>query len=193
MGRIPLHKRLPPKSVSFGTHYVNDREIDDPRGTLIAQMGDDWTEVAVRGVVIDPVTGEPTILVEDEHTLAILAIPADPASAGSIISAVEEIDDGAGDDLTVRFFRRHGVIVAGIAIERSDRGELDAVLHYIIGEQALQLPIRPAEGLVLSARTGAPVFVHYALINTPERRNASPRVADGHDLLILSRTRHSTR
>lgn len=153
-------------------------------------MGDDWTEVSVRGVVIDPVTGEPTILVEDEQRVSILAIPADPASAGSIISVVEGIDPEAGDDLLIRFFRRHGVIVSGISIDRAQNGDFVAVLHYIIGNQAEQLAVNPAEGLLLSARSGAPVFVHYALINEVEAVT-SPRVADASDLLILSRPRHA--
>lgn len=152
-------------------------------------MGDDWTEVTVRGVVIDPVTGEPTILVEDDQRMSILAIPADPSSAGSIISAVEGIDGEAGDDLLIRFFRRHGITVSGITIDRAETGDLVAVLHYVIGNQAEQLAVRPAEGLVLSAHSGAPVFVHFALINEVEAP-ASPRVADSGDLLILSRPRH---
>jgi len=35
-------------------------------------MGDDWTEVTVRGVVIDPMTGDPTILLEDSEETAII-------------------------------------------------------------------------------------------------------------------------
>lgn len=149
-------------------------------------MDDEWTEVIVRGVVIDPISGEPAVLIEDSDECVILAVPADPASAASIIAAVEGELQSTPEDLLLRFFHRHGVTVSAVAMRRRRDGSIAATLCYSMGGNTEALPVRPADGLVISARTNAPVLIHGSMVEHPTPRSAMPRVSNSGDLLILS-------
>lgn len=149
-------------------------------------MGDDWTEVTIRGVVIDPTSGEPTVLLDDTEQRSIIAVPADPANAVTIISELE----GIGRDLTnavlYRFFVRHGVQVRWIGISRSRDGNLAASIHYRFQNNEFSMEVRPEDGLLIGLQSESPVFAANELI-TSARTGRAPRVKEAGDLLILSR------
>lgn len=152
-------------------------------------MGDDWTEVTVRGVVIDPMTGDPTILLEDSAETAIIAVAADPSVTGAIISEIEGISGEASKSLLYRFFVRHGVTVVSVDLSRDRSGELGAYVRYRYEGEDLGMEARPIDALLVATQTGAPVFADSDLIDAGTM-SAAPRILEGSDLLILSR-RHA--
>lgn len=153
------------------------------------RMGDVWTEVTIRGVVIDPMTGDPTVLLEDNDETAIIAVCADPSVAGAIISELEGLEQERSQTLLYRFFVRHGVSVVRLELMHGRDGELGAYLRYVYDGEDYGIEVRPVDGLLVAAQTHAPVFADEDLIDRGTT-SAAPRVMDGSDLLILSR--HST-
>lgn len=173
------------KNVCLRTKPVNDEFF----ATCVLHsgaMGDDWTEVAIRGVVIDPMTGDPTVLLEDDYESAIIAVPADPSVAGAIISELEGIEQDRSQTLLYRFFVRHGVAVNRIELSTNLDGDLAACLRYVYEGEEYCIEVRPVDGLLVSAQTRAPVFADPELVHAGVTA-AAPRVLDGSDLLILSR------
>ncbi len=152
-------------------------------------MGDVWTEVTVRGVVIDPMTGDPTILLEDSAETAIIAVAADPSVTGAIISEIEGISGEASKSLLYRFFVRHGVTVVSVDLSRDRSGELGAYVRYRYEGEDFGMEARPIDALLVATQTGAPIRADADLINAGTM-SAAPRVLEGSDLLILSR-RHA--
>lgn len=150
-------------------------------------MGGDWTEVAIRGVVIDPMSGEPTVLLDDHEETAIIAVPADPSNAVTIISELEGIGRDLSNSLLYRFFVRHGVAVERVGLSRDRSGAMSASVHYRFGGEQYTIEVRPVEALLVAIQADAPVLAHHDLIVTDVPYPA-PRVRDGRDLLILSRT-----
>jgi bifunctional DNase/RNase len=149
-------------------------------------MGDEWTEVTVRGVVIDPMTGDPTVLLEDYSETAIIAVAGDPAVTGAIISELEGIAQEKAQTLLYRFFVRHAVVVIRVDLSADREGELGACLRYEYDGEHYGMEVRPIDGLLVAIQTEAPVYANAELIDagtTP----AAPRVLEGSDLLILSR------
>ena len=149
-------------------------------------MGDNWSEVTIRGVVIDPMTGDPTVLLEDNAETAIIAVAGDPSVTGAIISELEGIARDESQTLLYRFFVRHGVLVTRIDLSRDRSGELGAYLRYRYERDEFGMEVRPIDGLLVAVQTGAPVFAEEELIRTGTTC-AAPRIFDGSDLLILSR------
>jgi bifunctional DNase/RNase len=150
------------------------------------KMGDDWTEVTIRGVVIDPMTGDPTVLLEDHDATAIIAVPSDPSAAGALISELEGIEQDRSQALLYRFFVRHGVGVERVELSHNRDGRLAAYLRYVYEGDAYGIEVRPVDGLLIATQTNAPVYADGELIRTGET-SAAPRVLEGSDLLILSR------
>ena len=149
-------------------------------------MSDRWTEVTIRGVVIDPMTGDPTVLLEDDGETSIIAVAADPSATGAIISELEGIEHEQSQTLLYRFFVRHGVSVSRVELSGARNGELGARLDYHFKGARYAMEVRPIDGLLVAVQTGAPIFAHVDLIQTWVT-SAAPRVLDGSDLLILSR------
>ena len=150
-----------------------------------------WVEVGVRGVVIDPVTGDPAILVEDSEETAIIAIPADPGGAASVISELEGIHRDAPHELLYRFFVRHQMKASSVRLSHSRTGDVAARLCYTHAGHEYDMDVRPVDGLLIAAQAHVPVLASRPLIESQARQRSSPRVLDGSDLLILSRTRDS--
>jgi len=140
-----------------------------------------------RGVVIDPMTGDPAVLLEDSQQLAIIAVPADPSTATAIISELEGIQRDPSHTLLYRFFVRHGVKVERLELSVSPGGEVVANMIYRFDGCSCAMDVRPVDGLILAIQTQAPVFATRELVDSGVRAT-SPRVLDGQDLLILSRS-----
>ena len=150
-------------------------------------MGDDWTTVSVRGVVIDPMSGDPTVLLEDDAESAIIAVSGDPSVTGAIISELEGIEHELSQTLLYRFMVRHGISVTRVELSHDREHQLAASLWYEYDDEPCALEVRPIDGLLIAVQTSAPVVAHEELIRRGTT-DAAPRVLDGQDLLILSRT-----
>ena len=150
-------------------------------------MKEMWVEVAVRGVVIDPVTGEPAVLVEDSDETAFIAIPADPSGAASIISELEGIHCGAPHELLYRFFVRHEVKAMRVELSHTRSDDIAARLCYQYARHEYEMDMRPIDGLLIAAQADIPVLAARQLIECQAQKRTAPRVLDGKDLLILSR------
>ncbi len=149
-------------------------------------MGNGWSEVAICGVVIDPMTGDPAVLLEDSAESAIIAVAGDPAVTGAIISELEGITQERSQTLLYRFFVRHGVSVTRIDLSKGSSGEIASELAYLYAGEHYRMEVRPIDGLLLSVQTGAPVYADVRLIRDGASA-AAPRVLADGDLLILSR------
>ena len=149
-------------------------------------MGQYWTEVAVRGVVIDPMTGDPAILLEDDAESVIITVPADPGGAEAIICELEGIHRDAPHSLLYRFFVRHGIRVNRLEIGLNPTGDLSSALCYRHEGRSFRMDVRPADGISLAIQASAPLFVSTELILDQSRAVYSPRVMENSDLLILS-------
>jgi len=135
---------------------------------------------------MDPMTGDPAILLEDDAESAIVTIPVDPGGAEFIICELEGIHRDAPHSLLYRFFVRHGIRVNRLEIGRIATGELSSALCYRHDGHSFRMDVRPADGISLAIQASAPMFASTELIHDYNRTVYSPRVLENSDLLILS-------
>ena len=182
----------------FRASAEEDDDTLTPDGCFLAAacyisttMGQYWTEVAVRGVVIDPLTGDPAILLADDNATAVITAPADPGGAEAIICELEGIHREATHTLLYRFFVRHGVRVSRLEIGQDSSGNLSSALCYRHDGHSYQMDMRPADGISMAIQSSAPMFASAELIHESSRSVSSPRVLENRDLLLLSATSNS--
>jgi bifunctional DNase/RNase len=149
-------------------------------------MRNGFTEVTIRGVVIDPMTGDPAVLLEDDRQSAIISVAAEPAVTGAIISELEGIESEQSQTILHRFFKRHSITVLSVDLSRTPEGALCAGLDYVYEGAQHRMEVRPIDGLLVAVQTNAPIYADALLIHD-RAVAAAPRVLDGGDLLILSR------
>ena len=152
-------------------------------------MDPSWSEVQISGVIIDPVSGEPTILLEDSDGTTVLTVPGDPAATGALISELEGMDHEPAQTMLYRFFVRHGVTVDRLELSQDRDGRIGAYLRYRFGNDKYGMEVRPIDGLIIVSQSQAPAVAHHSLLNA-QKTAPSPRVIEGRDLLILSRRLH---
>jgi bifunctional DNase/RNase len=135
---------------------------------------------------MDPLTGDPAILLADNTASAIITAPAEPGGAESIICELEGIHRDGTHSLLYRFFVRHGIRVNRLEIGQDSRGRLSSALCYRHDERSYRMDMSPADGISLAIQAGAPMFASAELIHESTRTIASPRVMENRDLLLLS-------
>ena len=149
-------------------------------------MDPSWTEVQITGVIIDPVSGEPTILLQDPEGSTVLTVPGDPAATGALISELEGLDHEPAQTMLYRFFVRHGVAVQRLELSQDRSGLIGAYLRYAFDGEEFGMEVRPIDGLIIVSQSHTPAVAHQSLLEAHQAM-PSPRVIEGRDLLILSR------
>jgi hypothetical protein len=138
---------------------------------------------------MDPVSGEPTILLENSDGSTVLTVPGDPAATGALISELEGVDYEPAQTMLYRFFVRHGVSVRRIELSHDRSGAIGAYLRYEFDGDEFGMEVRPIDGLIIAIQSNSPAVAHQSLLEA-QRTMPSPRVIEGRDLLILSRRVH---
>ncbi len=136
-------------------------------------------------MVIDPMTGDPAILLEDDAESATITVPADPGGAESVICEQEGIHHHTPHSLLYRFFVRHDIRVNRLEIGRTPAGGLSSALCYRHDGHSFRMDVRPADGIALATQASAPMFVSTELIHDYSRTISSPLVLESIDLLML--------
>jgi bifunctional DNase/RNase len=148
-------------------------------------MATEWTRMEARGAVIDPMTGDPAVLLEDPRQTSIIVIPADPAAAGAIISELEGIQTDSAHTLLYRFFVRHSIKMLRLELSSTADSSIVANIHYLFRGEDCVMDVRPVDGLLIAVQTHAPVFAAPELVHSSSCRSLL-RVRDARDVLILS-------
>ena len=138
---------------------------------------------------MDPLTGDPAILLQDNQASAIVTVPADPGGAEAIICEMEGIHREAAHSLVYRVFVRHGMKIQRLEIGADPKKDIRASLCYLHNELLYSIDVLPTDGISLAIQSAAPMFVSSDLIDDHQPSVKSPRVSESRDLLILSEDR----
>ncbi len=119
-------------------------------------------EMAIRGLMVDPVTNLPIIILRDLSEQRVLPIWVGAVEANAIALQVENL--AAPRPLTHDLLRTT-IEALGARLERviiTDLVESTfyAYLHLVRGGAPVFIDVRPSDGLALALRCRAPVFVH---------------------------------
>jgi len=118
-------------------------------------------EMAIKGLIIDPVTNMPIVLLRDAENQRMLPIWVGPVEANAIALQIENVSTPRPmtHDLLRNLLSELGARVERVVISDLRDGTFYAYLELKRGEETLFLDSRPSDAIALSLRTRAPVFV----------------------------------
>lgn len=137
-------------------------------------------EMHIRGLMLDPVTNVPIVVLKDTENQRVLPIWVGPVEANAIALQIENVSPPR--PMTHDLFGR--VLTAlGARLERVVISELKGSTYYAYLElhrdgSKILLDTRPSDALAIALRTATPVFVTPAVLDQARSLEVSSEQAD---------------
>jgi bifunctional DNase/RNase len=137
-------------------------------------------EMHIKGLMLDPVTNVPIVVLKDSENQRALPIWVGPVEANAIALQVENV--APPRPMTHDLFRRL-LTALGAAVTRVVIAELRGSTYYAYLDveregDRLFLDARPSDALAIALRTGAPVFVTPSVLDQARSLEVSSEQAD---------------
>jgi hypothetical protein len=118
-------------------------------------------EMEIKGLMLDPVTSVPIVILKDEDGARVLPIWVGPSEASAIALQIENIAPPRPmtHDLLRDVIGALGVTVTRVIISALKGSTFFAFLELRQGADVLLVDARPSDALALAIRARAPVFV----------------------------------
>lgn len=137
-------------------------------------------EMFIKGLMIDPVTNMPIVILRDELGERTLPIWVGPVEANAIAMQVENVSPPRPmtHDLVRNLLADLGASLTRVVISDLRDGTYYAYLQVVRDGEILFVDARPSDALALSLRTKAPVFVDSNVMDRSSTIEASSTEAD---------------
>lgn len=137
-------------------------------------------EMFIKGLMIDPVTNMPIVILRDEDGQRTLPIWVGPVEANAIALQIENVAPPRPmtHDLLRNLLTDLGGRLVRVIISDLHDGTFYAYLEIAREDGPLFVDARPSDALALSIRTKAPVFVDTAVMDRARSVDASSDQAD---------------
>ncbi len=141
-------------------------------------------EMFIKGLMIDPVTNMPIVILRDEAGERTLPIWVGPVEANAIALQVENVEPPRPmtHDLLRSVMGDLGARLARVVISDLREGTFFAYLQLLRGDETIFIDARPSDALALSLRTKAPVFVETSVMDRAQTADVSSEEADSERL-----------
>jgi bifunctional DNase/RNase len=115
----------------------------------------------VKGLMIDPSSNNPIVILRDPETQAFLPIWIGLFEASAIQLGLESVTSPRPrtHDLLASMVRTLGSEVVKVVVADLRDQTFYAVIHVRRGNEELEIDARPSDAIALALRTGSPVFV----------------------------------
>ena len=126
----------------------------------------DSVEMTVKGLMLDPVSNSPIVVLKDETEKVFLPIWVGIFEANAIALKMENVDTPRPmtHDLLLEMIRSLGGRVERVEISELRESTFFAEIHLRRGEDALTIDARPSDAIALALRTGSPIRVARSVI-----------------------------
>jgi bifunctional DNase/RNase len=120
----------------------------------------------VKGLVVDPVTSVPMIILRGEDPAYVLPIWVGVFEANAIALQVERIETPRPmtHDLLRAIIQKLGAEVQEVTVTDLRDSTFYASVHVRRGDEVVSVDARPSDAIALALRAGAPIFVHAEVI-----------------------------
>jgi uncharacterized protein len=123
-------------------------------------------EMTIKGLMIDPITNMPIIILRDEEGQRILPIWVGVFEANAIALQIETVQTPRPmtHDLMKNVIDDLAGQVERIVVTELKENTFYALIHIRARERAIAIDARPSDAIALALRTRAPIFVEDAVI-----------------------------
>lgn len=140
-------------------------------------------EVKIRGLLIDPTTNSPVVLLKDASSDVMLPIWVGPYEANSIASEIEKLSSQRPmtHDLLRNVIRQMGGQVTRVTVTDLKDSTFFAVIEIVADGQVIQIDSRPSDAIALALRVDCPIFVKDTVLES-SKIDGIEKVIDEDDL-----------
>jgi uncharacterized protein len=137
-------------------------------------------EMTIKGLMLDPVTTMPILILRDEHGQRMLPIWIGPNEAQAIASQIE--NDAPQRPMTHDLLRDvihtlDGTVQKVVVCDLKDN-TFYALIHLLVRGDPVTVDARPSDAIALALRTRAPIFVEESVIDNAKSVESTPDRAD---------------
>ena len=137
-------------------------------------------EMQVRGLMLDPVTNVPIVILRDTAGDRVLPIWVGPAEANAIALQIENV---AAPRPMTHDLLRDLIAALGVTLSRVIIADLKGSTYYAYlelrqGKDLVLVDARPSDAVALAVRTKAPVFVHSKVLDQARSLEVATDQAD---------------
>jgi bifunctional DNase/RNase len=137
-------------------------------------------EMTIKGLMVDPVTNMPIVILRDEDGQRALPIWVGPVEANAIALQIENVAPPRPmtHDLLRNLLHELGAQLVRVVIADLRESTFYAYLELRRGEETLFVDARPSDALALSLRTKAPIFVDNLVLESAKSVDVSSDQVD---------------
>jgi len=125
-------------------------------------------EMKIRGLLMDPSTNSPIVLLKDVNSDAMLPIWVGPFEANSIASEIEKAapQRPMTHDLLRNVINQFGGEVKRVIVTELKENTFYAVIEISAEDRAILIDSRPSDAIALALRADCPIFVREDVIES---------------------------
>ena len=152
---------------------------DRPGGGLEQTRSAMQNEMVIKGLMVDPVTNMPIVILRDKDGERVLPIWVGVFEANAIALQIENIATPRPmtHDLLRNVIRDLNGVVEKIVVSDLKETTFYALIYLRVGSEVVAIDARPSDALALALRTQAPIFVEEHVIDNAKTADLSPEPA----------------
>ena len=138
------------------------------------------SEMVIKGLMVDPVTNMPIVILRDKEGERVLPIWVGIFEANAIALQIENIATPRPmtHDLLRNVIRDLNGAVEKIVVSDLRESTFYALIYLRVGQEEVAVDARPSDALALALRTQAPIFVEEHVIDNAKTVDLSPEPAN---------------
>jgi uncharacterized protein len=132
-------------------------------------------EMTIKGLMIDPITNMPIIILRDENGQRVLPIWVGVFEANAIALQIENVQTPRPmtHDLLKNILEDLEARVERVVVSALKENTFYAVIHLATGGGDVAIDARPSDAIALALRTRSPIFVEETVIQNAQSVDAS--------------------
>jgi bifunctional DNase/RNase len=137
-------------------------------------------EMTIKGLMIDPITNMPIVILRDDEGQRILPIWVGVFEANAIALQIENVQTPRPltHDLLRNVIQDLAAQVDRIVVTELKENTFYAVIHLLADGNAVVVDARPSDAIALALRSGAPIFVEDTVIASARSMESSKESMD---------------
>ena len=141
-------------------------------------------EMVIKGLMVDPVTSMPIIILRDREGERVLPIWVGVFEANAIALQIENISTPRPmtHDLLRNVLADLNASVQRIVVSDLKDNTFYALIYVLCGEEVIAIDARPSDAIALALRTQAPIYVEEYVIDHAKSVDFSPDKTDSNRL-----------
>ncbi len=141
-------------------------------------------EMSIKGLMVDPVTNMPIVILRDSDGKRILPIWVGVFEANAIALQIENVSTPRPmtHDLLRNVIQNLNGDVQKIVVSDLRDNTFYAVLHVVVAGEMVMIDARPSDAIALALRVRAPIFAEDAVIDNAKSLDITPDKGDSERL-----------